>query len=356
MFYIPRLVELSIEVTNECPINCRHCSSGSSPVRNPNELSFEKHAMLIEDARALGATVLSLSGGNPLMYERLPELCLYAAYASYERLLIYTTGHSKNANTIDQYKYIDKLTNLPGITFIFSLHSHISDCNDWIMRTPGAFYDIVQSITWLTGTMKIPVEVHMVPMAKNFEHIPDVHNLCNKLGVSKLSLLRFVPQTRGLENIADLAMTKEEFTKMQIIIADEMDREHPVQIRAGCPIDFRHAIGRTKKKPRMCHAGDDLMLVRPNGAVHPCAAWKSLPVDANVKTASLAEIWKTSTVFNGIRSFKYDGYMQVAGCSSCSYVKSCKTGCPAQRLHADGKRMEDLIESQSSDPLCPIGL
>jgi radical SAM protein with 4Fe4S-binding SPASM domain len=212
----------------------------------------------------------------------------------------------------------------------------------------------MKSINWLHDQGAV-VEIHMVPMKPNFKHITPLRDLCAEIGVKKMSLLRFVPQTRGRANVDELGMTKMEFIQMQMIIAEEFAREHPVQLRAGCPIDFRHAIGALPKKAKPCHAGDDLILVRPNGAVHPCAAWKSLPSDSNVRDHSLNDIWYSSHTFNAIREFKETGYTMVSGCAACTFLDSCQTGCPAQRLHAYGnKSMEDLYLA-CSDPLCPRG-
>jgi radical SAM protein with 4Fe4S-binding SPASM domain len=167
--------------------------------------------------------------------------------------------------------------------------------------------------------------------------------------------LRFVPQTRGKVNKSVLDMDKMDFIKMQMIIDEEFKRPHSVQLRAGCPIDFRHAIGALPQKAKPCHAGDDLILIRPNGAVHPCAAWKSLPSDSNVRFDSLLDIWETSHTFTAIRDFKNTGFMMVGGCASCTTLDSCKTGCPAQRLHAYGNKSMDDLHLACSDPLCPKG-
>lgn len=207
----------------------------------------------------------------------------------------------------------------------------------------------------------------MVTMSPNWAHLSDVRDLLGDLGAKKMSCLRFVPQTRGKKNKDFLAMDKQEFARMQFLFDQELARVHPVELRLGCPIDFRHGIGLQDEKSKPCHAGDDLILVRPNGNVHPCAAWKSLPVDTNVRNFTLREIWENSEVFNAIRLFKTGralgdielqepGYTSVGGaCARCDLLHSCITGCPAQRLHAyDGRGMEGLYVP-FSDPLCPRG-
>lgn len=367
--------ELSLELTNQCELACIHCSSGSTPKRLSGELSFDEHLRLVHEARDLGATVLSLSGGDPLVYNpdgyhgdvhyAMVELINAAMDIGYESILIYTTGHGEGFKLVRDYPMINQLLGVKKITWIFSLHSHNKDVNNFIMNKSYAFDDIINSIEWLT-TKGETVEVHMVPMAVNYQHIPRMRDLCRMLGVRKMSCLRFVPQGRGKESDV-LAMDKAQFAEMQFILHQEAERIHAVEIRMGCPIDFRHSVGLLDHKAKPCHAGDDLILVRPTGDVHPCAAWKTLPADSNVKEQSLKDIWENSQVFNAIRRFKYGaysgmtpyfspGYTKVGGvCSRCILLSSCMTGCPAQRLHAyDGESMDTLFIPYS-DPLCPRG-
>lgn len=357
-----QLEELSLELTNECTLACIHCSSGSSPEKLSNELTYDEHISLITQARELGATVLSLSGGNPLLYDNLNGLVDWATKVGYERILIYTTGHNEygshiaNCMSVHDHKLRNNI-----LTWIFSFHSTDMLINNHIMGI-GAGQAIVKSMGWLIENNQ-DVEVHMVPMKPNFRNIPHMREFCGLIGVKKLSLLRFVPQTRGLDNIDELGMDKADFILMQIMIDKEMKKDSPVELRAGCPIDFRHSVGLLDEKAKPCHAADDLMLVRPTGDVHPCAAWKSLPADSNVRDQPLRYIWDTSETFNFIRRFKYhdeychmSNFQKVEGCRFCDKLYSCQTGCLAQRLHAySGDGLETLL-CDWSDPLCPRGV
>ncbi|MHA2377608.1 MAG: SPASM domain-containing protein, partial [Candidatus Thorarchaeota archaeon] len=210
------------------------------------------------------------------------------------------------------------------------------------------------------------VWTHFVPMQPNIDHIKKTRDLCVNLGVSKMSLLRFVPQTRGFANKDALLPSMEMFDKMQKAIDYEMthpDRKDlPTAIRAGCPADFRHATAGTSiyeastGKTKSCHAGTDLILVRPDGTVHPCAAWKSLPTDSNVRERTLHDVWAGDTTYNAIRHYLQEGWEELEGaCGTCSALDSCRGGCPAQRLHAFGRKIDDLYFPEA-DPLCPTRL
>lgn len=348
---VPQLVELSIEVTNKCPLACIHCSSGSSPEAMPNELGMYEHLDLISQAKKMGATVLSLSGGEPLVCDHTLVLALGATHLGYERILLYTTGHHLQGDYVWEHHLIDDFLEVPNLTWIFSLHSRDCALNDKIMGRENAATHIKTSIKYLTER-GADVEVHMVPMAINRD-IVGMRDLCEIMGVKKLSLLRFVPQTRGYDNQDELLMDKEQFAYMQWAMHATSEYPHTVPLRMGCPIDFRHTVGLVPAKQSPCHAGDDLILVRPEGDAHPCAAWKSLPCDVNVREHTLEYIFYESKVFKAIREFKAGGYYEVESCQNCKYLRTCMAGCPAQRLQAYGKTL-GVLYTAPGDPLCHL--
>jgi len=163
-----------------------------------------------------------------------------------------------------------------------------------------------------------------------------------------------------------LGLHPHEFAQMQRDFVALLAEDYKCQLRLGCPIDFRHTVDNSMTaKASPCHAGKDLILVRPQGDVHPCAAWKTLPDTDNVRNASLAEIWEKSVIFDELRAYHESKYLisleshRGCMCRDCRYHKTCMSGCPAQRLHwlfRDVSRDPtiDAIYYPVADPLCPI--
>lgn len=364
-----QLVEVSIELTRACKLACMHCSSEGGVVM-PNELAPGEVISILDQARELGATVVSFSGGDPILDSNISEYVGYAAGVGFEKILLYTEGvFSVESGDVpymqpfittfqERWQVLDALVNSAGnkLTVIFSLHSHEPATHDYITQVVGSYYAVVDNIRELRIYPNIGVEVHMVPMRPNMRHIPQVRDMCADLGVHKMSVLRFVPQGRGKHYLDQLGMTVEMFAEMQHIISNEMMREHPVKLRIGCPINFVHTIrDDIHEKLYPCHAGKDLILVRPDGVVHPCAAWKTLPADDNIRTRTLEEIWHTGTVFKALRAWHEYMYKSVKGlCRKCGYQSSCHSGCPAQRLHATGAASMEMLSVDMPDPLCPM--
>ena len=71
-----KLHEISIEITQQCPNNCIHCSSYSlwEQVRT---MPYELVCSVIADAVELGARKICISGGEPFLHPQLAEIVDY---------------------------------------------------------------------------------------------------------------------------------------------------------------------------------------------------------------------------------------------------------------------------------------
>jgi len=81
---------LQVHPTRRCNLACSHCYSSSSP-HERGSLSAETIAGAIDDASRLGFTVVSLSGGEPLLYDGLDEI-IGAADRAGSRVNIVSNG------------------------------------------------------------------------------------------------------------------------------------------------------------------------------------------------------------------------------------------------------------------------
>lgn len=81
---------VQIHPTRRCNLRCLHCYSDSSPEAS-DELPPELVAHVLGEAATLGYDVVSVSGGEPFMYQPLPRL-LAAAKASGMRTQLVSNG------------------------------------------------------------------------------------------------------------------------------------------------------------------------------------------------------------------------------------------------------------------------
>jgi len=110
---------LQIHPTLRCNLRCLHCYSSSGPEQR-DELDADLLCDAIVGARAEGYTVVSISGGEPLMYRPLAEL-LVQAHASGMLTTVTTNGMLLTARRLTE---LSGLVDLLAISLDGSPESH----------------------------------------------------------------------------------------------------------------------------------------------------------------------------------------------------------------------------------------
>lgn len=313
------LNELSFEIIQRCPNNCIYCSSISS-VKADNIIGLKTFVDVVDDAVSLGLKRLCFSGGEPLLHPDFLNMVCYAKSKCID-VYIYTSGIVLDKQ--GKYRSIPKemllaLQNARVDKLIFNMQAAEEDLYNIIMRTNGCFKLVKESIA-RSVDIGIFTEIHFVPMRINKNQILKIIDVASSLKVNKVSFLRFVLQGRAKDNRNLLELSYAEISEIKSILA-EIDKENRLDIRVGIPL----AEESTKES---CSAGWGKMIVRYDGAVYPCEAFKYISCikdknifPDNVNNQRFREICESSKFLNYLRmeieSFKRDSV-------------TCET-CPAQ--------------------------
>lgn len=308
------LKEITIEVTQQCPNYCVHCSSLSS-LKKKTCLSTEKIIEVINDAVALGCQTINISGGEPFLHPGLKHIIDHV-YKQGSKCYIYTSGIS----LVDGKPTVvsdDILKSLKGKVdkYIVNVEAVDEDTYNRVMGTKfGGFEMMKQFVRNAVGLGNI-VEAHFVPMKLNYNQIPDLVRMCTELGVSRVSFLRFVAQGRGLENRQDILLDMEEMIKVRLMM-DECVKKNATNIRIGIP--FSSCNDRTN-----CLTGTDKLVVRYDGKVYPCEAFKNefycdqvQSSPDNVNQTRLDIIYSSSNFLCEIRNLN-STFQNLNTCESC---------------------------------------
>lgn len=324
---VKRLRELYVELSNNCPLECLHCSSLASPQGDMFIDYHEMQKMLIE-AKRLGAEKLILSGGEPFLYPKIWELLPYAQELGFQTKL-YSSGVLMN--DYGRMCAVDPLDLRKASVFverlIFSLHGAVSELHDCISGKHGSFDLLLQTIQSAVNH-EIYCELHVVPMSKNYKQIPSMIRLAERLGIKQVSLLRLVPQGRCLEHASELLLENDPEQVEEFIEIVNNLQSPTLSVRKGAP--FRCLFF---EQSGQCSAGLDKLLIGPDGSVHPCEAFKSDHLNSNIKNSSLRDIWETDQRLHEIRSLTVE---EVEPCKLCHNLPNCHGGCPGQRWLAHG--------------------
>ena len=196
------LKEVKIELTNRCARNCKHCSSSATnSSNNIKELDFEDVKKIIYEAKEMNVETIVFTGGEPLMYERLPELIELTSKLGMNSTL-YTFAY-RNENNLNKYREL--LHN--GLNkIIYSLADTLSDEQDLSTYSHIDFFDKV--FKDYNSKLGFHYTVSKDSIYKMNEVVISTLNLFNdKSYFDKISLLRFVPHGKG---ITEMDLTKQE--------------------------------------------------------------------------------------------------------------------------------------------------
>ena len=290
------LFEVTIEVTQRCPNQCIYCSSWSSPDRS-EALSFDTICQVVDDAAELGAKLINLSGGEPLLR---PDIVAIAEriHSKGMEIRLYSSGLAFDG-TYSSLP-IELLESLKGKIdhLIFNYESSLPEQYGAIMGTKAENLPLLEETIKRAISVGIPVEAHFVPMKSNFKQIPQTLERLYGLGVEKVSLLRLVPQGRTIENIDRTLLTDDEEEELKVI-QQKLSEKYGKRLRLGKP--YRRG------KYSSCMTGTIRLAVRYDGYVFPCGAFKDGVEEYegykpdNVKEKRLKDIYADSAYIKKVR-------------------------------------------------------
>lgn len=309
-----KLNEITIEITQQCPNQCVYCSSLSCPNKTTC-LTTEKIVEVVDDAVALGCESISLSGGEPFLHPGLVQIVNHIVKHGVQ-CFIYTSGICIEHDTPCSIP-VEMLEELKGKVSKYIVNVEAADVATYekIMGTSFHGFAMMRQFIADAVTMGEVVEAHFVPMKLNYRQIPSVVEMCNELGILRVSFLRFVAQGRGKENVEQLLLEKEEAIEAMRLM-NQCASNNAEGVRLGIPFsDCCHRVN--------CLTGTAKLNIRYDGNVYPCEAFKNdqlgqiitVSVD-NVNKESLKDIYTNSQYLAEVRK-EHQSYLDVNTCETC---------------------------------------
>lgn len=331
------LKELKIELTNKCSRNCKHCSSNATiSIGNQKVLDFYNVARIIYEAKEVGVETIVFTGGEPLMYDKLPKLVELTNKLGMKST-IYTFSYRTN-ESLNKYR---ELIDLGLNKIVYSLADSLSDEEDLSIYDKISFFDKVFE------NNNARLGFHYTVSKDSFTKmesvvIETIDKFKNKTYFDKVSLLRFVPHGKGT---TDMDLSKEELLAIKNLYLNTNDKD---RIRLGTPWNI---LG-IENTP--CIIADEIMIIGFDGVAYPCDSIKyftKLGISGNIRENTLMEMYN-SEYFSNIRKFNTEN-----SCSSCKQYSICKSGCIGQKIIANYTENEDKVLTlkkciNSRDPKC----
>ncbi len=307
-------VNVTWEVTYTCNLSCRHCLSDAGR-KNEDELTTEECRRVIDDLSRMKVFQFNIGGGEPFMRPDFLDLMDYA----HEKGMV--TCISTNGVLIDAAvaKRLDKTL----VYIQVSLDGATARSNDAI-RGRGSYDRALQALEALKDR-KIEVSVNTVLTRLNYAELDDLVRLAAFYG-AKLRVSRFRPSGRGKTSWSELNVTREQMAEFSEWLGRHLN------VSTG---DSFFSVSTEERKSlglNMCGACKLTCCLSPTGNVYPCAFLQEEDFLAGrLPASSLADIWKTSPVFDAFRR------LEIKSCESCYRFDLCHGGCPAIAYHTQRK-------------------
>ena len=168
----------TIEVTNRCPLECKHCYNNlpmGDFVARAREMTLDEHKRLLDELAELGCLWLLFSGGE--IFARRDFLDIYA-YAKRKGFLItlFTNG------TLITEKIADFLADLRPFTIEITLYGGTRETYEKLTGIPGSYDHCLRGIDLLLER-KLPLKLKTVALSINKHEIPLMRQMATDRGV-----------------------------------------------------------------------------------------------------------------------------------------------------------------------------
>lgn len=291
------LFEVTIEVLQKCPNQCIYCSSWSSLDR-AKALDFNTICGIVDDAAELGAKLINISGGEPLLRTDILGIIDYVKSKGlkirlYTCGIYYDQGYQSIPNPLLE-AIVGKVD-----TLIFNYETASPELYAKIMGTVPGNLLLLEDTIRRAIKLGIIVETHLVPMKCNYQDIPQTLERVYSLGVSKVSLLRFVQQGRSVENVEVTVLDEKEEEALKEMLK-VLSGKYGDKLRLGKP--YR------SERFSTCWTGTIRLAVRYDGFVFPCGAFKDGMMSykgyapENIRDERLADIYRNSMYIKAVRA------------------------------------------------------
>jgi len=150
-----------VELTRKCNLKCSFCSLGG----RGDEHSEDFLKKIIKNYAKKGFKKLMLTGGEPLLIENLEEFIRYGLEVGFEQISLQTNG----THLTKQKARMLKKSKIDNINI--SIHSHIPECEDSIMKGTSVLSKQLKGIS-NAHSEGIFCLVTIVINKENYEHLP----------------------------------------------------------------------------------------------------------------------------------------------------------------------------------------
>ncbi len=312
--------ELTLEITRQCHNQCLYCSSTAMVRPSDPPLALGVIEELIREAVGLGLRSLAISGGEPFLHPHIEHVLSSRWLRSVADVSLYTSGvvlgprgtpDSLSSSLID-------LARNAGVRLIFNIQSRFPEVHDGIVGARGRWALTLSSMEAALDA-GLSVECHLVPHAANYASLKTTAEWLIQKGIQKVSFLRLVPQGYAAINRDKVEISSPDTVELGRQLAElKCQADNGTRYRLGVPF----GIGTNN----VCQAGVTKLIVRWDGTLFPCEAFKECGrpefVLGKIGQTSLLEALRSAWANDTLKSLRAAALGRDSCPAQLLYVKS----------------------------------
>jgi radical SAM protein with 4Fe4S-binding SPASM domain len=328
--------KLHLNVTHDCNLRCLHCALEGGD--RTGRLETAEIRAILRDFQAMGGGHIAVSGGEPLLIEEIPDLCIEAAAHFSVSLstngLLMTPGLFER---LDRHK----------IAVHLSMDGAGPEVHD-TLRGEGAFSGLKGILARMgAADPEVPHGVYTTLTKRNIGDVRRIIGLCRQYGVRRIHFMPLQKMGRAAAHWDRLAPSPAEMLAAYRFLYLESDevREAGFLLKGG----FQGLVLDFAGEARWCGLGK-VLAVDADGGVYPCSLM-TVPgfLLGNIRETSLEEISRSGRLESLVGECACRE-KQIAACRSCGWRNFCQGGCPASNFYLRGSLYEtdDLCEARKT--------
>jgi radical SAM protein with 4Fe4S-binding SPASM domain len=312
----PALEYVFLEITRKCDFACRHCGSDCSTAKKPDGLSVDgwKRVIAMLASSFDPPPFLVITGGEPLMEERLEELGRAAKEAGSP------WGMVTNAWYLDAER-LSSLASAGLASLTISLDGD-RESHDHFRGKKGSYERACDAIRRASAIGGLLSDVVTCVHPGNMDGLDDMAETLIGLGAKRWRLFRIFP--RGRAASGNLVLCAADYARLLDWIADRRPalRKRGLIADLSCDGWLPFALDRkVRATPLHCQAGLRIASILNDGSITGCPNNHPGLSQGNVSKDGFVRVW-----MEGFRPFRDRSWAAKSGCASCDALKRCQGG------------------------------
>lgn len=180
------------EMTQACPLACKHCRADAMTCAGPNEMTHAEAVAFLQQIPGFGDPTpnLILTGGDPLARRDLFELIAEARRLGIPMSITPAASPSLTREVLERLV----AAGIDGLGL--SLDGSTAERHDAIRQVPGTFERTIRAARD-AGDLGMPIQVNTLVSAQTADDLPAIYKLLEGLPITRWSLFFLIAVGRG---------------------------------------------------------------------------------------------------------------------------------------------------------------